>query len=774
MSDADNAAVLQLDANLTRLEKAFKKANSTSDQEMSAIERRAKRMADKVEETTGKIKVSEALEKVFDSSKLKILDEGAARINVFGSALEPLGPTGIAAAAGIAAIGEAFAQSKEAIEYAHNIAKAAEKVHTTTDALQELRFAIKAAGGEESGADTALEAFSVTLGKASAGVSKSLRPFKELFGDSFTAADVKKFKDADAALEAITERMQGLSSTQKDAIVDQLGLTGIKPLIESGVDKMRELREEAKKVGVVMDAELVKRGAEAQEKFETVSKVIDVQLKSALVDLAPILVGLLGIMGSMATAAADIADGFRSVGDRSTRGLEQRQADLDKQIKTGKYDPTHAGNTLAGDLVDKLFEKDTTPLIKERDEIAAELAKRKAAEKPPAIPTTSLTDVTHTGNGPRDDSAQRGESIAGAQAGAHRAVLQAMLSLTTDIEARASIEKQIVDAELAQKNAGFARQAIEINADKGISNAKKAELVSELKVVASTEKKAADLRKEEIDRKAAQDLIAQNAANDKEISDLGDQYLQTLAGVVKTLKQRRDIEGQLLLNRQAEARADLERKIATPGYTGNAEAERGGLDLVQGAERRANDQANEGPLKRYADGIRDVDTAMQNAEVGSIQSLNSTLADLAVKGGDAKNSLHSLAQQVEVDFAKIGLQQLENSAIKLLGFDGGGYTGPGVRAAGLDGKGGFMAMLHPHETVIDHTITPRNVRSSGGAMAVVAGPTFNLQGAVVVQDLLNQMNAISARNANAAESRAVVKTLGAQSGYGALQAAEKG
>jgi hypothetical protein len=35
--------------------------------------------------------------------------------------------------------------------------------------------------------------------------------------------------------------------------------------------------------------------------------------------------------------------------------------------------------------------------------------------------------------------------------------------------------------------------------------------------------------------------------------------------------------------------------------------------------------------------------------------------------------------------------------------DGGGYTGSGPRSGGLDGKGGFLAMLHPKETVIDHT-----------------------------------------------------------------------
>lgn len=36
-------------------------------------------------------------------------------------------------------------------------------------------------------------------------------------------------------------------------------------------------------------------------------------------------------------------------------------------------------------------------------------------------------------------------------------------------------------------------------------------------------------------------------------------------------------------------------------------------------------------------------------------------------------------------------------------FEGGGFTGTGVRAGGVDGKGGFMAVMHPNETVTDHT-----------------------------------------------------------------------
>jgi hypothetical protein len=36
-------------------------------------------------------------------------------------------------------------------------------------------------------------------------------------------------------------------------------------------------------------------------------------------------------------------------------------------------------------------------------------------------------------------------------------------------------------------------------------------------------------------------------------------------------------------------------------------------------------------------------------------------------------------------------------------FEGGGYTGTGSRSGGVDGRGGFPAILHPNETVVDHT-----------------------------------------------------------------------
>lgn len=51
-------------------------------------------------------------------------------------------------------------------------------------------------------------------------------------------------------------------------------------------------------------------------------------------------------------------------------------------------------------------------------------------------------------------------------------------------------------------------------------------------------------------------------------------------------------------------------------------------------------------------------------------------------------------------------------------YNGGGFTGYGSRSGGVDGKGGFPAILHPNETVIDHT--------KGQSSGVVVQQTINV------------------------------------------------
>lgn len=65
-------------------------------------------------------------------------------------------------------------------------------------------------------------------------------------------------------------------------------------------------------------------------------------------------------------------------------------------------------------------------------------------------------------------------------------------------------------------------------------------------------------------------------------------------------------------------------------------------------------------------------------------------------------------------YASVGLIAAQTAA----SFEGGGFTGRGARSGGVDGKGGFPAILHPNETVIDH--------EGGGMQPVVVNQTINV------------------------------------------------
>jgi len=77
-------------------------------------------------------------------------------------------------------------------------------------------------------------------------------------------------------------------------------------------------------------------------------------------------------------------------------------------------------------------------------------------------------------------------------------------------------------------------------------------------------------------------------------------------------------------------------------------------------------------------------------------------------------------------------------------FSGGGYTGSSPRAGGLDGKGGFMAMLHPQETVVDHA------KGQSGGVTVVQNINISTGVQQTVRSEIRQMMPQIAQSAKAA------------------------
>lgn len=96
----------------------------------------------------------------------------------------------------------------------------------------------------------------------------------------------------------------------------------------------------------------------------------------------------------------------------------------------------------------------------------------------------------------------------------------------------------------------------------------------------------------------------------------------------------------------------------------------------------------------------------------------------------------------------------------LASYEGGGFTGSGSRSGGVDGRGGFPAILHPNETVIDH--------QGGGMQPVVVNQTINVTTGVqqtVRAEIANLMPQISeAAKSAVAEGRMRGGSYGTQMG----------
>ena len=141
-------------------------------------------------------------------------------------------------------------------------------------------------------------------------------------------------------------------------------------------------------------------------------------------------------------------------------------------------------------------------------------------------------------------------------------------------------------------------------------------------------------------------------------------------------------------------------------------------------------------FKAFQSGIKTMQDEIQGIFKKSYDGLTKLTMDFLEKG---KASFKDFATSIVRELIRIAVQKLiidkmfasfsglfksspkiDTSGLKLPttipSNEGGGFTGLGNRAGGVDGKGGFPAILHPNETVIDHT--------KGGQMQA-SSPTVN-------------------------------------------------
>jgi hypothetical protein len=154
---------------------------------------------------------------------------------------------------------------------------------------------------------------------------------------------------------------------------------------------------------------------------------------------------------------------------------------------------------------------------------------------------------------------------------------------------------------------------------------------------------------------------------------------------------------------------------------------------------RAQEQlrGNTSELEKLAQVTEFSSKQMDKAAAEGLKSMEDGLVGLIMQTQSVSQAFKNMATSILADILRMQVRKSITAPLAgfldqsigsfdfssiLPSFAGGGFTGGGSRSGGMDGLGGFPAMLHPNETVVDHR--------SGMPAAAPAQPvhiTYNIQ-----------------------------------------------
>lgn len=580
MATDQEALLLQISADTSRLEKQFAKAIATVNSGAAAMEARADRMGERMVASVEKADLGKALSRVYDSSKLATLEEGGAKLRIFGSALEPLGVWGLAAAAGVVAVSAAMEQAIKATEWAEDLTRTAKALGVTTDALQQFDFIARATGIPVDKMRESLKGLNQAIGSIEDHSAKSrvANLFKQLQLDPAT---LKSYGDLNNILPVLLDRI-GKLNLSGAVLADVAKKLRVDPEVLASLlserDHLAEINETARAYGIVIDADVIQKTAEAGEKMHIASAIMDAELKKSFIELAPVIAGA---EIEMAKAVKSMADFIQKCSD-AIRPI----ADLVGALKSIPHLGNIGGQALksAQDVLNPIGSV-VGPIF---DRLAAHGAQERQAE---ALRADLLNLANGTGKyapqGAQGDlnlgspkKAGRSKADLGAilMSDASRALdeaqkqaAEAFKNLTDNVDARAVFEHDAVMAEASKQAEVLKALELKIAEAKGVSDPQKAAILAKVRAAGLEEALASAAKDQLIQRQkdfAIEDteIEVHKAKVEAMIAEL-----QAQADITTNAQARAKIELDILKMRQ-QLDADLrntatDRKVVLGGYT---------------------------------------------------------------------------------------------------------------------------------------------------------------------------------------------------------------
>ena len=210
------------------------------------------------------------------------------------------------ALASAAAIGGLGLFIKRSLDAADSIAKAADRIGISTEALQRWRHAAELAGVSQDELDKGLLIFTQRLGEATAGKGTMIEMLRDL--DSGLLKAVSSARSTDQALLAATDGLAAMEDQAKRnaAAVALFGRAGarLNVMLKDGTKAFRENLGAADRLGIVLGDRLVRSAEATKDQLTRVAKIMGVNLQRAALTLAPTINRLAESFIRFAPAAA--------------------------------------------------------------------------------------------------------------------------------------------------------------------------------------------------------------------------------------------------------------------------------------------------------------------------------------------------------------------------------------------------------------------------------------------------------------------------------------
>lgn len=211
----------------------------------------------------------------------------------------------------------------KSLNAADSIGKLSGNIGINTKLLQELSFAASQTGVKQEDLNASLMRFNRRMGEAAAGNEQFARAYKQLGVDVTDSSG--KIRSAEDVIFDVADAIKNVGDTsiQASTMFTIFGESGFRlvNMFKDGAEKLRGFQREAAELGFILSAEVIKNAEETNDKLDAMSRVVKMQLTSAVVELAPMISAAAnGIIG-LAGGAKKFMDMLRGVSDVIAAGV---------------------------------------------------------------------------------------------------------------------------------------------------------------------------------------------------------------------------------------------------------------------------------------------------------------------------------------------------------------------------------------------------------------------------------------------------------------------